>query len=87
MTTVGEIMGKAPNWLKEDAEKFGRMIPLTDSGYIELVGTEFVKFFSRFENMEGETNEWKWHVRRVDELINLTIWSLSKKNDQKGREA
>jgi len=74
MSTVAEVMKKAPNWLIKDANLFGTTIPLRSPDYAALVGIDFIDFFSKIENREGKVDGWEWHVRKVDELLNLTIW-------------
>jgi len=80
MGMASTLLNAAPAWFQRDANRFGASVDLRESsGYKKLMGDAFFRFFRNPANCEGEEDGWKWHVRRVDGLINLTV---KKKNRQ-----
>ena len=68
------LLEAAPQWFQSDARRYGASVDLrTTSGYKALMGTDFFAFFRDPDNADGEADGWKWSVRRVDGLINLTV--------------
>jgi hypothetical protein len=72
--TVDQIIAAAPAFVARDAER-ACCIPMRDRGYWELMGQEFMAFFSR--NEQGESKGYKWETRKVDQLCNLWVWKVA----------
>ena len=80
MGKAANLLNAAPGWFRKDARRCGASVDLRESsGYKKLMGDAFFRFFRSPANCEGEDGEWKWHVRRVDGLVNLTAWIKKEK--------
>jgi len=79
MSEATELLNAGPGGFQRDADRFGASVDLRhSSGYEALMGKAFFRFFRNPTNCDGEEGEWKWTVRRVDGLVNLTAWKVKK---------
>lgn len=79
MGEAAKLLNAAPAWFQRDANRHGASVDLRESsGYRQLMGDAFFRFFRTLTNCEGEDDGWRWTVRRVDGLINLTAWRTKK---------
>ena len=70
--TAEDIIARTAEFVKREADTSACCIPMRDREYWHLVGQDFMVFFSR--NQYGESAEYKWETRYVDQLCNLWIW-------------
>jgi hypothetical protein len=70
--TAEQIIAKTAEFVKREADTTACCIPMRDRGYVRLVGQDFMVFFSK--NQIGESAQYKWETRHVDQLCNLWIW-------------
>ena len=69
---VETIVSQTADFVGREARTSACCIPMRDREYWALVGKAFMDFFSR--NPTGESAEYQWETRRVDDLCNLWIW-------------
>ena len=67
-----EALIEKQSWLVGDINRYGGLVALHKRDYCELVGFQFVSFFSRHQS--GKTPKYPWETRKVDELTNLHVW-------------
>ena len=70
--TVEDILSKTAGFVKREANATACCIPMNDREYWQLVGKDFMDFFS--VNQLGTSEQYQWETRRVDHLRNLWIW-------------
>ena len=73
-----EALIEKQGWLVGDINRyrFGGLVALHNRDYCELVGFQFVSFFTRHQN--GTTPKYTWETRKVDKLINLRVWKTAR---------
>lgn len=67
-----QIISQTAEFVGREARSSACCIPMNDRGYWELVGQDFMGFFSK--QTFGESAEYQWETRQVDQLRNLWIW-------------